>query len=94
MTGLGDDFYDVAIAQLVPQWDDSSVYLCADTGVTHFGMNVIGKVDAGCIARQNDDFPFRRECVDLFGIEIDLERGEKFVGVGDVALPLHYLPQP
>ena len=38
--------------------------------------------------------PFGRKGVNLFGIEIDFQRGEKFVGIADVALPLDHLAQP
>ena len=58
------------------------------------GVNAVGKVDRRGVARQHDDFAFGREGVDLFGIEIDFQRGKKFVGIADVALPLDYLPQP
>ena len=91
---LSDDLDDVAVAQLVPKWDDASIDLGAYTGITDFGVDVIGKVDAGCVARKDYNFPFRSEGIDLFRVEVDLERGKKFIWIGNIALPLHHLPQP
>ncbi len=58
------------------------------------GVNAVGEIDRRGVARQHHNFAFRREGVDLFGIKIDLQRGKKFVGIADVALPLDHLPQP
>src|ERR1700686_4077305 len=80
--------------QLVPQRYHSSVDFGTDAGVPHFGVNAVGKIDRRGVARQDNNFAFGREGVDLFGIEIDLERGKKFVGIADIALPLDHLPQP
>ena len=70
------------------------VHLGADAGVADFGVHAVGEVDGCGVARQNYNFAFGRESVDLFGIKIDLQRGKKFVGITDVALPLNHLPQP
>src|SRR6202140_4728316 len=94
VAGLREDFDNVSGMQLVTQRYHSSVYLGADTGVTYFGVNAVGKVDWRSVARQDNNFTFGREGVDLFGIEIDLERGKKFIGIANVALPLDHLPQP
>ena len=68
--------------------------MAPDAGVADFGVHAVGEVDRRGVARQHDNFAFGREGVDLFGIEIDLQRGKKFVGIADVALPLDHLPQP
>src|ERR1700686_3586441 len=80
--------------QLVPQRYHSSVDFGTDAGVPHFGVNAVGKIDRRGVARQDNNFAFGREGVDLFGIEIDLERGKKFVGIADIARPVDHLPQP
>src|SRR5215469_6721963 len=94
MSGLSNDFDDVAIAQLGAKRHDASVDLRAGAGVSDFGVDGIGEVDGTRIARQNDDFALRRECVDLFGIEVDLQRRQKLVWIRHLALPLDYLSQP
>ena len=58
------------------------------------GVYGVGEVHRRGIARQNHDPALRGEGVDLFRIEIDLQRRQKLVGVLDVALPLDHLPQP
>ena len=94
VAGLGEDFDDVAGVQLVAQRNHASVDFRADAGVTDFGVNGIGEIDRRGIARKHHDFALRREGVNLFGIEIDFQRGQKFVGIADIALPLDHLPQP
>src|SRR5579859_591102 len=94
VAGLGEDFDDISRVQLVAQGDHASVDLGPDAGVSNLGMNAVGEVDGRSIARKDDNFSFGREGVDLFGIEIDLQRGEKFVGIADIALPLDHLAEP
>src|SRR5205085_9573602 len=93
MAGLRNDLDDVAVAQLVTQRHDAPVHLRSYAGISHFGVDVICEVDASGITRQNYNLAFRSECVDLFGIEIDLKGREKCIGGGDVALPLDHLSQ-
>ena len=94
VAGLCLNFDDVTGVQLVAQRNHASVNFGADAGVAHFGMNGVGEIDGRGIARQNHDFSLGSEGVDLFGIEVDFQRGKKFVGIADVALPLDHLPQP
>src|SRR5690349_24934591 len=94
MAGLGDDLHDVAVAELIPKWDDAPVHLSSYASVTDFRVDVVREVDASRVARQDYDFALRRERVNLFRIEVDFESREKFVGIGDVALPLDDLSEP
>jgi hypothetical protein len=57
--------------QLVAQRYHPSIDLGADAGVTYFGVNTVGKVDGRGVARQDNNFAFGSEGVDLFGIEMD-----------------------
>ena len=91
---LGDDLDNVARMQLVTQRHHAAVDLGSNAGVPDFSVNGVGKVDRCSIARKHNNFAFRREGVNLFGIKIDFQRRKKFIGIADIALPLNHLPQP
>ena len=91
---LRDDLDDVSGAQLVAQRNHASVDLGADASVADLGVNGVGEINGGGVARQDDHLALGREGVDLFGVEIDLQGGEKLGGIGDIALPLDHLAQP
>src|SRR5262249_8135327 len=74
---LRDDFNDVAILEFRLQRHHTAVDLRADAGVSDLAVNRIGKIDGCGLARQRYDFSFRCEGVDLFGIEVDLQRAEE-----------------
>ena len=94
MAGLGENLDDVSAVQLESQRDHAAIDLCSDTGVANFGMHRIREIDWRGISRQDHDFSFWGEGVDLFGKEVDFEGGEELGGIADVPLPLHYLTQP
>ena len=76
------------------QRDNPAVYFGAHATVADFGVNGIGKVDGGGLARQDDHLAFGGEGVDLFGIEIDLEGGEELARIAHFLLPLQDVAQP
>src|ERR1035438_3697202 len=88
---LGDDFDDVAIAQLVFQWHHAGVDFGAGAAMADVGMNGVGEVDRSGLARQHHDLPFGREAVDLLGVQVDLEAGHEVGGIAGLALPLDEL---
>src|SRR5208337_3934669 len=94
VSGLGDDFDDVAGMELVAQRNHASVDLGAGATVADFGVDGIGEVDGRGLARQHQDLALGREGVNLFGVEVDFQGGEEFVGIGDVALPFDHLAKP
>src|SRR5271166_2227713 len=94
VSGLGENLDNVAGVQFVAQRHHASVDFGTHAGVTDLGVDGVGEVDRRGIARKHYYFAFRREGVNLFGIEIDFERGKEFVGIADIALPLDHLPQP
>src|SRR5208337_4504695 len=94
VSGLGDDFDDVAGMQLVAQGNHSSVDLGAGATVANLGVNRVGEVDGRGLARQDQNLALGGEGVNLFGVEIDFQCGEEFAGIGDVTLPLYDLPEP
>ena len=94
MSGLGDDFDDIAGMELVPERNHASVDLGSGATVANLGVNGIGEVDGRRFARQHQDFALGRESVNLFGVEVDFQRREEFIGIGDVALPLNHLTEP
>ena len=63
--------------------------VCADIGV-----NGVGEIDGRGVARQHDHFAARREGVDLFRVQVHLERGHELAGILHVALPFHQVAQP
>ena len=91
---LRDDFDDVAGAQLGAQRHHAAVDLGAHAGVAHLGVNGVGKIDRRAVGRNHDHLPLGREGVDLVGIEVHLQAGEEFVGVGHLLLPLDELADP
>ncbi len=91
---LGDDFDDVAGAQLGAQGHHAAVDLGAHAGVAHLGVNGVGKIDRRGVGRNHHHLPLGREGVDLVGIEVHLQAGEELVGVGHLLLPLDQLPNP
>ena len=91
---LRDDFDDVAVTQFGPQWNHAAVDPRADACVSNFGMDGVGEVDGGAVAGYNDDFALGSKGVDLFRVQVDLERRQELVGVGHVALPLDKLTDP
>src|ERR1017187_7781496 len=94
MARRGLNFHDVAGAQLVTQGRHAPVYLGAYAGVADLGVDGIGKVNRRGILRQDDDLALGGKRINLFRIEVDLQRGEELVGALHVALPLHHLAQP
>src|SRR5207253_4746569 len=94
VSGLGDDFNDVAGMELVAEGDHASIDLGAGATVANLGVNRVGEVDRCGLARQNEDLTFGRESVNLLRVEVDFQSGEEFVGIGDVALPLDNLAEP
>ena len=88
---LGDDFDDVAGAQLGAQGRHAAVDLGAYAGVAHFGVDGVGKVNRRAVGRNHHHLPLGREGVDLVGIEVHLQAGEELVGVGHLLLPLDQL---
>ena len=58
------------------------------------GVHAVGEVHRRRAAREGEDLALGREGVDLVGIEIHLQGREELPRVGDLALPVHELPQP
>ena len=91
---LGDNFNNVAGAQLGAQLRHAPVDLGAHAGVAYFGVNGVSKINRRAVGRNHYDLPLGREGVHLVGIEIHLQAGEKLVGVGHLLLPVDQLPDP
>ena len=94
VAGLRHDLDDVAVAQRVAQRHDAAVHLGADAGVAHVGVDGVGEIDGGGVARQHDHLAARREGVDLFRVQVHLQGGHELAGVLHVALPFHQVAQP
>ncbi len=91
---LRDDLDDVAVLEAGAQRHHAAVDARADALVADVGVNRVREIDRRRAPRQHLDRAARREGVDLFGIEIDLEVGEELLRVADFLLPLEQLPQP
>ena len=88
------DLDDVAVAQPGTERDHLSVDPGADALMSDVGMNRVGKIDRRRVTRQRFDFSSRREDVDLFGIQLDLQVLEELLRVANFLLPLEQLAQP
>src|ERR1035441_981815 len=88
------DFDYVAGMELVAEGNHASVDLGAGAAGSDFGVDGVGEVDGCGLARQDQDLALGREGVNLFRVEVDFQGGKKFVGIGDVALPLYDLAKP
>src|SRR5579871_824644 len=73
VSGLGEDFNDVAGMKLVAKRHHAAVDLGADASMADFGVNGVGEVDGSRVAGKNHDLSLGGESVNLFGIEIDFE---------------------
>ena len=62
--------------------------------MAHLGVDGVGEVDGGGVARQHDDFALGGKGVNLFRVEVDFQGGEEFAGVAHFLLPLHQVAQP
>ena len=91
---LGDDFDDVAGAQLGAERNHAAIDLGADAGVADLGVDGVSEVDGRAVGRDHNDFSLGREGVDLVGIQVHLQAGEELVGVGHLLLPLDELANP
>src|ERR1039457_3585697 len=94
VAGLGHDLDDVAIAQRIAQRHDAAVDLGAHAGLADIGVNGVGEIDGGGVARQHDHLAARREGVDLLRVKVHLEGGHELGGVLHVVLPLDQMAQP
>src|SRR5262249_14223261 len=91
---LRDDFDDIAGPELGAQGNHAPIYLGADTCVADLGVNGVSEVDWGAVSGDHNDFSLGRKGIDLLWIEIHLQAGEEFVGVGHLLLPLDELTDP
>ena len=73
----GQDFDDVAGAQLVVQRDDVAVDLGADAAVADVGVDRVGEVERGRAGGEVLDLALRREDEDLVLEQVDLQRLEE-----------------
>ena len=94
MALLRDDFDHIAIGQRVAQRNHFAVHFGARALMADFGVDGIGEVDGRGAARQHDHAPFRRERVDLFGIEIDAQSRKKLARLLHLLHPLDQVAHP
>ena len=62
--------------------------------MTDFGVDGVSEINRRRVTRQDDDLALGSEGVNLFGVEVNFQRGKKFIRIGDITLPLDHLPQP
>ena len=62
--------------------------------MTDVGVNAVREVHGGRTARQRPDLALRREDVDLFGIQVDLQVSEKLLRIPHLLLKLQKLAHP
>ncbi len=91
---LRDDLDDVAVRERVAQRNHRAIHFRAHALMAHFGVHRVGEIDRSGAARQDDDAALGRECVNLFGIQVDAQRGEEFAGLLHFLHPLDELAHP
>ena len=91
MTRLRDDLHDVAVLQPRPQRHHAAVDPRAHALVADIGVNAVREVDRRGAARKRPHFALRREDVDLFGIQVDLEVLQELLRVAHLLLDFEEL---
>ena len=86
VAGLRDDFDDVAVFEAGAERHHLAVDARADALVADVGVNRVGEVDRRRAARKRLDLAFRREGVDLLGIELDLQVLDELLRVAHLLL--------
>ena len=92
--GVAHDLDDVAVLEAGAQRHHAPVDARADALVADVGVNRVGEVDRRRALRQHLHRAARRERIDLFGIEIDLQVRQELLRIAHFLLPLEQLPQP
>ena len=80
---------DIAVLNLRAQWNHPTVDARARAGIADFRVNRIGEVNSRRAARQLNHFAHRRESVNVFRIEIELQGIKKIARVFDILRPFH-----
>ena len=91
---LSENFDHIAIGQRVPQRHQRAIHFRAAALISDFRVNRIREIDGRGAARKNDHTALRRKSVNLFGIEVHAQRGEKFARLLHFLHPLDQLPHP
>src|ERR1041384_211513 len=91
---LGDDLDDVAILQTGAERHHPAVDACADALITHVRVNHVSEVDRRRAALQRSHLAFRREDIDLRGIEVDLQVLQELLWVSHFLLHFQQLTHP
>ena len=94
VAAVRDDLDDVAVAQARAQRHHLPVDARADALMSDVGVNRVREIDGRRAARKRLHLPLRREDVDLFGIQVDLEVLNELVRIADFALHFEQLTQP
>ena len=89
-----DDLDDVAGPKAVVEGHDAVVDLRADRAVADVGVDAVGEVDRRRSRGQRFHLAFRREDEDLVLEDIDLQRLDELLRIGDVVLPFQKLAHP
>ena len=91
---LRDDFDDVAVFQLRTERHHLAVDPGADAAMADVGVDGVREVDESRAAGQRLHFAFRREGVDLLGVEVQLQVLDELLRVADLHLELEELSHP
>ena len=90
----GQDLDNFAVLELIAEGHDAIVDFGPDATMTDLGVNRIREVDGCGVAWKCDDLQLGRKAIDLVGIQIHLQAGQKVPRVADLALRIDELPQP
>ena len=94
VAAVGHDLDDVAVAQAGAERHHLAVHARADALMADVSVNGVGEIDRRGAARKGFHLPFRREDVDLFGIQIDFQVLNELVRVANFLLHFEKLADP
>ena len=88
-----DNFNHITVLNRGAQRHHAPVEARAGARVADFRVNHVCKIDGSRAARQLNDFPHRRERVNILGIKIELQRVDEFARVFHFLRPFDQRPQ-
>ena len=91
---LRDDFDHVAIGERVTQRNHLAIHFRAGALVADFGVDRVGEINRRGAARKDHHASFRREGVNLLGIEVHAQSREKFARLLHLLHPLDQMAHP
>ena len=94
MTALRDDLDDIAVLKAAAERNHPAVDAGANALVADVRVDHVREIHGRGAARQRADLAFRREDVDVLGVQIDLQVLEEFLRIPNLLLHFEKLAHP